>query len=66
MLLPLAIIVSGPIGLLLVIALVGVVAWLLVTYVPMPPPMKTVLIVVAVLIVILMAWDYFGGIQLSR
>lgn len=41
------------IGLLLTLALVGLVVWLIITYIPMPAPFKTVITVVAVLFVIL-------------
>lgn len=43
----------GLIGLLLAIAIVGVIVWALVTFVPMPPAFKTAIIVVAILIVAL-------------
>ena len=48
------------IALLVALALVGLVTWLLVTFVPMPQALKTVLIVVAVIIAILVAAAAFG------
>lgn len=47
--------------LLVYIALIGLIAWALVTYVPMPPPVKTVIVVVAVIACILIAFQAFGG-----
>jgi hypothetical protein len=41
------------IELLLFLALIGVIAWALVTYLPMPQPVKTVIVVAAVLICVL-------------
>ncbi|PWT73767.1 MAG: hypothetical protein C5B60_07805 [Chloroflexi bacterium] len=35
------------------IAVIGVVVWLIVTYVPMPQPFKTIIIVIAVLFIVL-------------
>jgi hypothetical protein len=40
-------------GLVLIIALIGVVVWLIVTYIPMPAQFKTLIIVVAVLLVVI-------------
>lgn len=48
------------VSVLLWIAIVGVVAWLLVTFVPMPHPFPTLLIVVAVILCVLMALRAFG------
>lgn len=48
--------------LLIVVALVGFVLWLVVTYIPMPPPFKQVIIVVAVIILIVwLARTLLGG-----
>ena len=46
--------------LLVYLALIGVVAWLLVTYIPMPPPIKTVIVVAAVVCCILLVLDATG------
>jgi hypothetical protein len=46
--------------LLLMIALVGVVAWALVSYVPMPAAIRTVIIVVAVMACVLYALHAMG------
>jgi hypothetical protein len=42
------------IELLLFMAVIGLVAWALVTYVPMPAPVKTVIVVAAALICVLL------------
>ena len=44
---------------LLVLAVFGLIVWLIVTYIPMPPPFKTVIIAVAaiVLIIWLVQWS---------
>lgn len=46
--------------LMFVLAVIGVVAWALVTYVPMPAPVKTVIIVVAVIACVLYALHAMG------
>jgi hypothetical protein len=51
------------IELLLVLVLVGVGLYLVNTYVPMAPPMKTIVNVVAVLVVIVWLLDGFGLLQ---
>jgi hypothetical protein len=48
------------IGLLLMLAVLGVAAWALVTFVPMPQGIKTLIIIVAVLGGILFALRAFG------
>lgn len=48
------------IALLVWVAIIGLVVWLLVTYVPMPPPFKTLLIVLAVLVVALWILSSLG------
>lgn len=50
-----------PILLLLVwFALIGLVAWLLITYVPMPAPIKTVIVVAAVVACVLILLSAMG------
>lgn len=39
----------GLIDLIIVLAVIGLIWWLVVTYIPMPQPMKTVITVVAVI-----------------
>jgi len=39
--------------LIVTLAVIGFVLWLLVTYVPMPPPFRTALVVLVVLLVVL-------------
>ena len=46
--------------LLLTIAVIGLLTWLLVTYVPMPAPFRTIIIVVAVVVLILYLIGAFG------
>ncbi len=48
------------ISLLILIAIIGVIAWLLTAYVPMPPPIKTVIVIVAVIACVLIALRAFG------
>lgn len=38
---------------LVVAAIIGLVVWLLVTYIPMPQPIRTLIVVVAVLVLVL-------------
>lgn len=47
-------------GLIVTFAVVGFCLWLVLTYVPMPAPMKQVLVVLVVLILILYAASAFG------
>jgi len=44
----------GIIQLLVICALVGLIAWALVTYVPMPGPIKTIIVFVAVIFLVLL------------
>lgn len=41
------------IGLILTLALVGLLVWLITTYVPMPAPFRTIIIVIAIVFLIL-------------
>lgn len=41
------------ISLIIVLAVVGFVLWLVITYIPMPQPVKTVIIAIAVLILVI-------------
>lgn len=58
----------GLIELLIIFAVVGFVAWLILTYVPMPDPMKKVLIVimVVVLALFLLRTLGIGDIRIGR
>jgi len=49
------------IGLLLLIVLIGVGLYLIETYVPMAPPLKTLLRVAVILIVLLYLWRVLYG-----
>ena len=48
------------IGLLVFIALVGLVAWLLIRLIPMPAEIQKIIVVVAVVIALLIVLDAFG------
>lgn len=50
----------GILGLLVIIAVMGLFAWALVTYVPMPGGVKTVIIVVTVIAAVIYALNAFG------
>jgi hypothetical protein len=52
---------TGIIELLIILAIVGVVAWVLVSLIPMPAQVRTLIIVVAVLICLLVVLRAFGG-----
>lgn len=43
----------GLISLILLLAVVGFVVWLVITYIPMPEPMKKVIVVLVVIVLIL-------------
>ncbi len=51
---------TGIVEVLVVLVIVGVVWWLVTTYIPMPAPIKTVITVVAVLLLCLWLLNYFG------
>ena len=55
----------GLLAFLLVCVIVGFLVWLAVTYVPMPPPFKTALPIIAivVLLAILIIYMFGGGIS---
>ena len=48
------------IGLFLLMAVIGVVAWLIVTYIPMPSAIKTVIVVFAVIFCVLIGLSAVG------
>lgn len=48
------------IGLLVALVIIGLLLWLLNTYVPMAPPIKTIINVVVILIVVLWLLQVFG------
>lgn len=47
-------------GLLLVLVLLGVLAWALTAYIPMPPPIRGLVIVACTLVAILLVLSAFG------
>ncbi len=51
----------GLIHLILVIAVVGLLVWLITTYIPMPPIFKTVIYVICAIALILFLLRTFGG-----
>lgn len=55
------------ISLLVLLVVVGLVLWLVTTYVPMPQPIKTVVVAIAVLIfcVFLLNWAGIGHMHLG-
>jgi hypothetical protein len=48
------------ISLLIVLIVLGVIWWLVTTYIPMPAPMKTVITVIVVLALCLLLLNLFG------
>lgn len=56
---------GGIIELLVIIAIIGLFAWALTQLVPMPPQIKTVIYVVAVLFCLLLILRARGGMELT-
>jgi hypothetical protein len=52
------------IGLILTIALLGLVVWLITTYIPMPQPFKTIILVIAAVILLLYLVQVFGIVDM--
>jgi hypothetical protein len=50
--------------LLLMLALLGVITWVIVTYIPMPQGIKTVIVIVAVVCAVIYALNAFGVMRL--
>lgn len=48
------------IGLMLTLAMMGLILYLIITYIPMPPAFRTIILVVAVIILILYLMQAFG------
>lgn len=48
------------IGLILTLAVAGLIVYLIVTYIPMPPPFRQIIIVVTVIFLILYLMRVFG------
>lgn len=46
--------------LILTIALIGFICWLIITYIPMPPPFSSVIMVIAAIFCILIAMRALG------
>lgn len=51
------------IALILVLALIGLVAWAVVKFIPMPPAIQTIIYVVTAIVCLLYALHAFGFIQ---
>lgn len=47
-------------GLLLIIALIGLATWLLTTYVPMNPPIQKLVVAAAIIIIVLIIMQAIG------
>jgi hypothetical protein len=52
---------TEPLTLILVLALVGFVLWAVITYIPMPPLFKNILVVIIVVVVLIWLIRYLGG-----
>ena len=50
----------GLIGLILVLALVGLIVYLITTYIPMPPIFITIIYVITAVVLILLLMNVFG------
>ena len=50
----------GIVELIFIIALLGVLTWVVITYVPMPAPFRTLLVVVVILLLILWILNLVG------
>lgn len=48
------------IALIVWLVVIGVVAWLITTYIPMPQPFKTILMIVLVVVALLLVLSAFG------
>lgn len=48
------------VSVIVTLIIIGVILWLVTTYIPMAPPIKTVLTVVVVLLICLWLLDIFG------
>ncbi len=51
---------GGIIGAILTIAILGLIVWLVVTYIPMPPVFKTVIMIIAAIFVIIVLLNMLG------
>jgi hypothetical protein len=48
------------IGIILELALIGLIVWAVITYVPMPQPIKTLIVVFVVILLVLWLLQIFG------
>lgn len=51
----------GLIYIVVVIAILGLIVWLITTYIPMPEPFKMVIYVVCVIVLLLWLLQFLGG-----
>lgn len=51
----------GLIELVVLLAVVGFLVWMVVTYIPMPPPFKTAIIAIVVIVLVLWVLRMFVG-----
>ena len=56
---------TGIVELLVILAIIGLIAWAIISIVPMPPQVRTVIIAAAVLICLLVLLRYLGVSDLS-
>lgn len=56
------------ISLIVVLAVVGLIWWMVTTYIPMPQPIKTIITVIAVVVLCiwLLQWAGIGGLSLGH
>lgn len=52
--------IAALVGLMLTLALIGVLAWAITTFIPMPPNIKMLIIVVCGIVCVLYALSFFG------
>jgi hypothetical protein len=56
---------TGIVELLIVLAIIGLIAWVLITLIPMPQPIRTVIVVVALLMCLLLVLRSIGGLNVA-
>lgn len=59
-LVPMTVFVASPIRLIVALAVFGLIAWLLVTLIPMPSQVKTIIIVATCIICLLLLLDWLA------
>lgn len=51
-------------GLILPIAIIGLLVWAIITYIPMPQPFQGIIVIIAILALVAMVFGGVGGIGL--